>query len=128
MKRRSCSLRTFSIGLRDWLREKSKPTVAQEVAVVYKKTNGFLTPAIVVTIIAVSLLGIVKALQALAGSQALSGLPSSAPLGLGLLATGVAAVYFIKLVFSFFINSLQFAHSMCERGQQILEGTRAPAS
>jgi uncharacterized membrane protein len=102
--------------------------VAQEVAVAYQKTNGFLTPAIVITIIAVSLLGIVKALQALSDSQVLSGLPPSAPQGLALLAAGAAVLYVIKLVFSFFINSLQFAHSMCERGQQILEGTRAPTS
>ena len=128
MTRRPCSLQSFSIGLRDWLREKSKPTVAQEIAVVYQKTNGFLTPAIILTIIAVALLAIVKTLEMLADTQALSGLPPSAPQGTALLAAAAAVLYVMKRVFSFYKNSLQFAHSMCERGQQILEGTRAPLS
>lgn len=126
MERRPCSLRSFTVGLKDWLREKSKPTVAQEVAVVYRQTNGFQTPAIILTIIAVLLLAIVKGIQAVADNGALSALPASAPIGLAALAGVGAAAYIVKLFFSFSRNSLQFAQSMCERGHQILDGTRAP--
>lgn len=128
MVRKRCTLRAFSIGLKDWLRAKSKPTIAEEVATVYKQTNGFLNPAIWVTIVAVLLLGIVKSLRAINDNNALSGMPAAAPEILAIALALAAVAYAAKRIFSFSINSLQFATSMCERGQQILDGTRSPVS
>jgi uncharacterized membrane protein YesL len=128
MARKGCTLRAFSMGLKDWLREKSKPTIAEEVVTVYKQTNGFLNPAIWVTIVAILLLVIVKSLRAISETNALAGMPSAMPEVLAIALALAAVCYAAKRIFSFSINSLQFATSMCERGQQILDGTRLPVS
>ena len=128
MTRRRCTIRTFSIGFRDWMREKAKPSVSQEIAGVYRQTNGFLSPAVVITMISVFLLIMVTGLRALSDSGALSAAPPSTLLVLAVAVLAWACFYFCRRLFSFCINSLQFAKSMCERGHQILEGTRAPTA
>jgi hypothetical protein len=127
MTRNRCTLRTFSLGLRDWLREKRQTTVAEEVADVVKSSNGLQRPAIVVTVIAVSLLVIVLGLRLLDTSGALGHVSSTGFLWLTAVVTLGALVYAFKCLFSFLLNSLQFAQSMCERGHELLEGTRTPA-
>lgn len=125
--RAPCTWKAFRAGIADWFVEKTSspapskaPLDAERAAPRLRKLAIVLVLLLCAPFLAAAFAPVAAKSLSLAGPQAVAGASMALAVAVGLLFVVGVPVYLGWRL-------MRFAHSMCERGNELLAGSRAPA-